>query len=194
MMTVLRFLIRVYMRIAFKVKIEGIENIPKEGALIAPNHISNYDPLLVVAFCPIKMRIMAKAELFKNRILKWFFTAIGAFPVDRGNADLTAIKTAMRILKNDEKLLVFPHGTRIKPGTDEPIKEGAILIALKAKKNIVPAYISGTYGFRHKIVLNIGEPYDLSPYYDSRITPSELKDLTNKVWEAMKALDKGIAK
>ena len=192
MMTVLRFLVRVYMRIAFNVKIEGIENVPEEGALIAPNHISNYDPLLVVGFCPIKLRIMAKAELFKNIFLKWFFTAIGAFPVDRGNADITAIKTAMRILKKDEKLLVFPHGTRIKPGADEPIKEGVLLIALKARKNIVPAYISGTYGFRHKIVLSIGEPFDLSPYFDARLTPSELKELADKVWSAMKALDKGI--
>ena len=191
MMTVLRFLVRVYMRIAFNVKIEGIENVPEEGAIIAPNHISNYDPLLVVGFCPIKMRIMAKAELFKNKIFKWFFTNIGAFPVDRGNADITAIKTAMRILKKDEKLLVFPHGTRTKPGEDEPIKEGVLLIAIKARKNIVPAYISGTYGFRHKITLNIGKPFDLSPYFDARLTPSELKDLAGKVWDAMKALDKG---
>ncbi|MBQ7976194.1 MAG: 1-acyl-sn-glycerol-3-phosphate acyltransferase [Clostridia bacterium] len=192
MMRVLKFLVRVFFRILFNIKIEGLENIPEDGAVIAPNHISNLDPPLVIAFCPLKLRIMAKAELFSNRLFKWFFTAVGAFPVDRGNADITAIKTALRILKNKEKLLIFPHGTRIKQGADEPIKEGVILIALKAKKNIVPAYISGTYGFRHKIVLTVGKPFDLSPYFDVRLSPSELKDIADKVWSAMKALDKGI--
>lgn len=193
MMIVLRFLVRVFYRIFFNVEIEGIENIPEdEGVVIAPNHISNLDPPLVIGFYPKNLRIMAKSELFSNKLFSWFFTAVGAFPVNRGDADITAVKTAMRVLKNNEKLLIFPHGTRIKPGTDEPIKEGAVLIAIKAKKNIVPAYISGTYGFRHKIILSFGKPFDLSPYYTARLSPEDLKDITEQVWDAMKALNKGI--
>ncbi len=191
MMTLLRFLVRIYMRCLYKIKIEGLENIPKdEGVILAPNHISNLDPLLVVGFCPIRMKMMAKAELFKNKLIGAFFKSIGAFPINRGDADITAIKTALRYLKNEELLLVFPHGTRIKQGEDIPIKEGVVLIALKAKKNIVPAYISGTYGFRHKITLHIGKPYDLSPYYNDKITPSQAKILADEIWETMKALDK----
>ena len=191
-MKVLKFIVRFVYRILFNIKIEGAENIPADGVVIAPNHISNFDPPLLVGFVKEPLRIMAKAELFSTKITAWFFNAVGAFPVNRGDADITAIKTALRVLKNDEKLLIFPHGTRIAPNTDEPIKEGAVLIAIKAKKNIVPAYISGTYGFRHKIVLTFGKPFDLSPYYTARLSPEDLKNITDRVWESMKALKKDI--
>lgn len=191
MMTVLKFLIRVYMRIMYKVRIVGAENLPDgEGAIIAPNHISNLDPLLVVAFCKKPMKIMAKAELFKFKITDAFFRAVGAFPINRGDADITAVKTCLRFLKKDELVLLFPHGTRIKPGEDISIKEGVVLMALKARKNIVPCYISGTYGFRKQITLHIGKPYDLSPHYDDKITPTGAKEIAGEIWEAMKALDK----
>lgn len=191
MMPVLKFLIRIYFRIMYNVKIEGAENLPDgEGAIIAPNHISNLDPLLVVAFGRKPMKIMAKAELFKFKLSDAFFRAVGAFPVSRGDADITAVKTCLRFLKKEELVLIFPHGTRIKPGEDVAIKEGVVLMALKARKNIVPCYISGTYGFRKKITLHIGKTFDLSSHYDDKITPTGAKELADKIWDAMKALDK----
>lgn len=190
-MKLLKFLVRIFYRILFKIEIEGLENIPEnEGVIIAPNHISNFDPPLVVGFLPQNLKIMGKAELFKNKLFAWVLTKVGAFPVNRGEADITAIKTAMRFLKANYPLLVFPHGTRIKSGKDEPIKEGVILIALKAKKNIVPAYISGTFGFRNKITLSIGKVFDLSEYYTAKLTPEEVKALAGELWEEMKSLNK----
>lgn len=191
MMPVLKFLIRIYFRIMYKVQIVGMENLPDgEGAIIAPNHISNLDPLLVVGFCKKPMKAMAKAELFKNKICAAFFKAVGAFPINRGDADITAIKTCLRFLKKEELVLIFPHGTRIKPGEDISIKEGVVLMALKARKNIVPCYISGTYGFRKPITLHIGKPFDLSSHFDDKITPSGAKQLADEIWQAMKDLDK----
>ncbi len=190
-MRILKFLVRIFYRILFKIEIEGLDRIPNgEGVIIAPNHTSNFDPPLLVGFLPQAIRIMGKAELFKNKLLAWFFTKIGVFPVNRGEADITAIKTAMRFLKANYPLLIFPHGTRIKQGEDVPLKEGVILIALKAKKNIIPAYISGSFGFRHKITLTFGEEFDLSEYYTKRLTPEEVKDLATQLWDRMKALNK----
>ena len=190
-MKVLKFLVRIFYRILFRIEIEGLENIPEnEGVIIAPNHTSNFDPPLVVGFLPHSLKIMGKAELFKNKLFAWVLTKVGAFPVNRGEADITAIKTAMRFLKANFPLLVFPHGTRIKYGEDAPLKEGVVLIALKAKKNIVPAYISGRFTFRSKITLSFGPVFDLSEYYSAKLTPEEVKNLTAELWERMKSLNK----
>ncbi len=190
-MRILKFLVRIFYRILFKIEIKGLENIPEnEGVIIAPNHTSNFDPPLVVGFLPHSLKIMGKAELFKNKLFAWVLTKVGAFPVNRGEADITAIKTAMRFLKANYPLLVFPHGTRIKRGVDVPLKEGVILIALRAKKNIVPAYISGNFSFRSKITLSFGEVFDLSEYYTAKLTPEEVKALAGELWEKMKSLSK----
>lgn len=188
-MKVIKFIARLLMHLLFKIEIKGLENIPStDGVIIAPNHISNWDPVIVIGFFKHPIKIMAKAELFKNFIFKAFFTFVGAFPINRGDADITAIKTAMRFLKNDEKLLVFPHGTRLKPEDDISVKEGVILIALKARKNIVPAYISGNYRLGSKIILSYGEPFDLSPYYTQKLTPDDVKALADELWSKMKEL------
>lgn len=192
-MKILKFLVRIFYRILFKIEIEGLDKIPEnEGVIIAPNHISNFDPPMLVGFLPQTIKIMGKAELFKNKLLAWFFTKVGVFPINRGDADITAIKTAMRFLKANYPVLMFPHGTRIKQGEDVGVKEGVILIALRAKKNILPAYISGTFGFRHKVTLTFGEVFDLSEYYSAKLTPEEVKALSVELWERMKALNKGL--
>lgn len=183
------------MRLLFRIEIKGLENIPDDqGVIIAPNHISNWDPFLVVGFFPVlPLKIMSKAELFKIPVLSSILKAVGAFPINRGDADITAVKTALRYLKTNHKLLVFPHGTRIKPDMDVSVKEGVILIALQSRKNIVPAYISGSYKIGRKLTLTYGEPLDLSPYYAQRLTPEEAKKLADMLWEKMKALKEGNA-
>ena len=86
-MRILKFLVRIFYRILFKIEIEGLENIPdNEGVIIAPNHTSNFDPPLVVGFLPHSLKIMGKAELFKNKLFAWVLTKVGAFPVNRGEA------------------------------------------------------------------------------------------------------------
>ena len=190
-MKTLKFLIRIIYRLLFRIEIEGLDKIPEnEGVIIAPNHISNFDPPMLIGFLPHALKIMGKAELFKFKPFAWVLTKVGAFPINRGDADITAIKTAMRYLKANFPLLIFPHGTRIKQGEDIPLKEGVILIALRAKRNIVPAYISGTFGFRHKITLTFGDVFDLSEYYSAKLTPEEVKNLAGELWEKMKSLNK----
>ena len=91
--------------IHFKLHIVGRENIPEGGCVVCPNHKHNSDPPL--AACGISnrhsIRIMAKKELFEIRGLSWLITWLGAFPVDRSRADLTAIKTALQAVKDGNK-------------------------------------------------------------------------------------------
>ena len=97
------------------IKIEGKENIPKEGPLlVAGNHVSNWDPVIVTAVMTRPLWYMGKAELFENPILRFFMIQLQVFPVERGKGDLQAIRTAMAHLQENKALGMFPEGTRNK--------------------------------------------------------------------------------
>ncbi len=128
-----------------RVKVTGLENIPKQGGFIlAGNHVSNLDPLLLGVFCTRRLSYMAKQELFKG----WFFTKIlfgvGAFPVRKKSADLSAIKEAIRRVKSGEGLLLFPGGTRVSADKEIEPLAGIGFLAAKLAVPVVPAYIGGT--------------------------------------------------
>ena len=80
------------------VKHEGLHNVPQEGAqIIAANHLSYYDPIVIAILIQRPIHFMAKEEFFHNKLLGKFLTSINAFPVKRGSADLGAIKNAIRV-------------------------------------------------------------------------------------------------
>lgn len=145
--------------IHFKLHIVGRENIPEGGCVVCPNHKHNSDPPL--AACGISnrhsIRIMAKKELFEIRGLSWLITWLGAFPVDRSRADLTAIKTALQAVKDGNKLLIFPQGTR--GASENEAKDGAAMLALKTKAPIVPMYITKKKEKHGRVNVIIGKPF-----------------------------------
>lgn len=145
--------------IHFKLHIVGRENIPEGGCVVCPNHKHNSDPPL--AACGISnrhsIRIMAKKELFEIRGLSWLITWLGAFPVDRSRADLTAIKTALQAVKDGNKLLIFPQGTR--GAGENEAKDGAAMLALKTKAPIVPMYITEKKEKHGRVNVIIGKPF-----------------------------------
>lgn len=100
------------------VHVRGLENIPDGPAVICCNHSSFSDAIWVIV-CSHQKRIfrtMAKKELFSHRVLGWFITKLGAFPVDREANDIHAVKTALGVLREGDKLLIFPEGTRVRGG------------------------------------------------------------------------------
>lgn len=166
-----------------KPKFIGKENLPKDDnyILIAP-HRSWIDPVyLVLAATPKQFTVMAKKELFKNPVLRWFITNMNAFPVDRHNPGPSAIKTPVNTLKKtDLGLIMFPTGTR----HSSELKGGAVTIAKLSKKPIVPAVYSGPLTFkdlikRKEACVRIGEPFyverkvegvnDVNTYYSDKI-------------------------
>ena len=137
-----KIIVRIAMKIAFNLKFEGRENIPKDTpAIFASNHRSNADPPLVALGVKTKCSFMAKEELFKNKIFAWLIRSLGAFPVKRGNGDTAVLDTAVERLKKGENLMIFPEGTRSKDGKVHKGRAGAAVIAARAMWPIVPVGI-----------------------------------------------------
>ena len=105
-------------RLLHPVTVQGLENLPRHGALLVANHASNWDPLVLATALPMdyRLRVMGKEELFRNPILAWVIRVGGAFPVNRGGADIQAVKTAIQTIQSGHNLLIFPEGTTIRNG------------------------------------------------------------------------------
>ena len=179
---IVKFLIKCFLHIIFRIKIHNIENFPKTGAaIIALNHKSNWDAVLGVALFPRRVFFMAKQELFKYSLIGGIFRWAGAFPVNRGTADVGAIKTAMKILKNEECMAIFPEGTRVREGQPHEIKSGVAMIAEKTKAPVIPIAIKGKYGFLKKIELFVGEPIYVKSEDGSKLTHDEIYDYSRQI-------------
>ena len=132
------FVTYIFVRIAFKMRYEGLENIPEGGGyILCSNHRSNFDPVFLVHKIPTNVCFMAKEELFKNKLLGGLISSLGAFPVARGKGDTTAIDTATEILQGSGVLMVFPEGTRSKTGHLQRGRSGASVLAARTNANIL---------------------------------------------------------
>jgi 1-acyl-sn-glycerol-3-phosphate acyltransferase len=133
----------------FRLRAKGREHLPEGGFVLAANHNSNFDPwpLGVTLFPKRYLRFMGKSELFWTPF-KQFATAVGAFPVRRGQADLEAIETATQLCRDGHIVVMFPEGTRRKKGLRKKYEArahtGAARIALNAEVPLVPVAIVGT--------------------------------------------------
>lgn len=129
----------------FPYKAYGTENIPRQGGFIlASNHISNLDPV-VLGICSVRrMNFMAKIELFKKQPLGYFLNKLGAFPIKRGEADFGALKEALKRLKNGKPVLIFVEGSRRKGHEPARAQSGVGFLAMKSAVPIVPVYLKGT--------------------------------------------------
>jgi len=167
--------------IFFRPKVVGVENLPQGGFILAANHTSNLDPPFVVVFMPGKQMILAKKELFKNKLFGKFLSHLGAVPLNRGEGDVHAIKTALTHLKNGGNLLLFPQGGRRKEINLDDAKNGLALLATRAKVPIVPIGISGDYKLFRRMYLNIGAPMCFDQFYGKKLTSEELNKISRSV-------------
>lgn len=132
--------------ILFRTRILGVENIPAGGALLAGNHVSYLDPILMWCTSPRPVHFMAKKELWENKVIATVLPRFWGFPVSRGEPDRTAITTATDLLKAGELVGVFPEGGRSEDGGEElrAAQGGAAFIALRADAPVVPVAFVGT--------------------------------------------------
>jgi 1-acyl-sn-glycerol-3-phosphate acyltransferase len=128
----------------FRLRVEGAGHVPERGpAIVAMNHESALDILLVVAASRRPITFMAKKELFKNGLASWSLHALGGFRVDRDRFDLVAVQRALAALVRGDVLGMYPEGTR-SPGRLLPFLHGAAWLALRTGVPLVPCSISGT--------------------------------------------------
>lgn len=177
---VLRKSALVLSKIILGIEASGRENIPKRGGFIlASNHLSHLDPVVVAAVCPRRLSFMARDSLFKNPAFGWLISSAGAFPVKRSSADLSALKEALKCLKKNCALLLFPEGTRaVEPEIERPAQPGIGFLAVKSGVPVIPAFVKGTdkalpCGSKvikfHKVSIRFGKPVEidrLMPYAD----------------------------
>jgi 1-acyl-sn-glycerol-3-phosphate acyltransferase len=149
--------------IFFPFRVHGLENVPKDRAVVlCANHSHALDPVLVCMSMPrqARVRIMAKKELMDQPVVGWLVQKLGAFPVDRGHSDLTAVKTAIQTIRDGAHLLVFPEGTRVEHEGDARAKGGVVMIALRTGAPLVPVYVGGKDKLFHMTHVVFGEPYE----------------------------------
>jgi 1-acyl-sn-glycerol-3-phosphate acyltransferase len=137
------------MRGLYRLRAAGVENVPDGGVVLAANHTSNFDPwpLGFPLWPQRQLFFMAKVELF-NPVLKPILVGGGAFPVRRGESDVQAVETAVRLCREGKIVAMFPEGTRQQKGLRKKFaarpRSGSARIALAAGVPLVPAAIKGT--------------------------------------------------
>ncbi len=142
---ILRSLCVLIFKTVFRFEARGQEYIPKQGGFIlAGNHVSYLDPIALGVGCPRKLNFMARHDLFSNHWFSWLMSNVGAFPVKRDSADLSALKEAMRRVRSGEPLVLFPEGSRRFNGTSTEPQPGIGFLAAKLNVPVIPALIKGT--------------------------------------------------
>lgn len=161
--SVIKFLANIIFRIFYRVKTYGVENVPSSGKfLLCSNHANNLDPVFISMVMPRQISWMAKKELFKHKFIAYLGYKLGAFPVDRSQSDISAIKNALKVLKQDKVLGIFPEGTRVKSIDLEAVKPGVALLSIRSGSPVLPVHIESNYKLFSKINIYIGKPMDIT--------------------------------
>jgi 1-acyl-sn-glycerol-3-phosphate acyltransferase len=195
--TIIKTIFYILFKIFWKIEITGSDNIPKKGSLIvAPNHVSYLDPVIVGISMKRKVHFIAKKEVFSTVLGNLFFRQLNAFPVDRDKIDMAALKNALNLLQQGEILGIFPEGTRSMNGELKEFKLGIIKIAMKAGAPILPVGIIGVHKiyprgkkfptlFKHKIIVRFGSPISFSTQKtkDKIYQKESLNELSQKIKE-----------
>ncbi|MDP3763629.1 MAG: lysophospholipid acyltransferase family protein [bacterium] len=149
----------------------GQENLPKGSFILASNHISNLDPLILGLSCARKFGYIAKDSLFKNKLFSVVLHLVGTFPIKRDSSDVGAIKEALKRLERGTPIIMFPEGTRGGYARTQKVHSGIALIAIKSGVPVIPAYIQGSdqvlpkgtiWPRRRLVHVTIGSPVKLS--------------------------------
>lgn len=173
----------------FPCRTVGAENLPEGGVLLCANHASGWDPIIIALSLPrdSRLTVMAKDQLFRIPVLGFLLRKLGIFPVKRGGNDLTAIKTAMKVLTGGNRLLVFPEGTRVEEQGEVEAKGGVTMMATRTGVPMVPVYCGGKHKFLRKTTIVFGDPY-VPVIAGRRPTPDENRAIAAEILKRIYAL------
>jgi 1-acyl-sn-glycerol-3-phosphate acyltransferase len=186
------------LKLLFRPWVEGLENIPSEGAaILASNHLSFSDSIFLPLQVKRRITFLAKSDYFTGRGVKgWltrgFFKGVGQVPIDRsgGRASEAALRKAMEILGRGELLGIYPEGTRSPDGRLYRGKTGIARMALEAGVPVIPVAMINTFDIQPpgqvmprimRVGIRIGEPLDFSRYEGMSTDRFVLRSVTDEI-------------
>ncbi len=166
---------RGFMSAAGRAEAAGVENVPRSGGfLLASNHTSFLDPLLLGSFLPRPICYFARKSLWDTAVMAWMLDRLKCIPVDRdGEGDVGAFKRVLAALKAGEGVQVFPEGTRTPDGRLQPARRGIGLLAAKFGGPIVPARVYGAFETFNRRQLLPRPFYRLGAVYGPPLMPRD---------------------
>ncbi|MFD5896467.1 MULTISPECIES: lysophospholipid acyltransferase family protein [unclassified Streptomyces] len=193
------------LRLLFRPRIQGLDNIPADGAaIVAGNHLSFSDHFLMPAIIRRRITFLAKAEYFtgpgvKGRLTATFFRSAGQIPVDRSGkeAGQAAIREGLGVLGKGELLGIYPEGTRSHDGRLYKGKVGVAVMAIKAQVPVVPCAMVGTFEIQppgqkipniKQVTIRFGEPLDFSRYAGLENEKAAVRAVTDEIMYAILGL------
>jgi 1-acyl-sn-glycerol-3-phosphate acyltransferase len=185
---IVRGLTKIVAHVIFPARVNGKKFTKiKEPYILCPNHSSLMDPVILVgAVLSRKAYFMGKAELYETKLGNWFYRSLLSFPVVRGTADMSAIRTSIKLLHEGYVMTIFPEGTRNtkKDGQIMEFYNGVGIVALNTKCKIIPCYIDSVGGYKlfRRFDINIGEPIDIKDFEADGIKKENL----NKIMKVLK--------
>jgi glycerol-3-phosphate dehydrogenase (NAD(P)+) len=186
---IVRIVLTTFFWVYLRMRRIGREFIPADGPVVlASNHRSFFDPFMIGTMTRRPVYYVAKEELFQyNRVLSWLLNALGAFPVARGRGDQETIETAKAILARGEIVLMFPEGTRTRPGSLGKPHRGVGRLALESGAPVVPIAIIGTEDIRNgwrfrprRVRIRAGRPLHFPTV--EHASPALAGAVTDRIW------------
>lgn len=167
----------------------------RDGACIyVSNHYTLFDPVYPAVTTWEGIHFVSKKEAFRIPLIGWVLKGIKAISVNRDGNDVRGLLDCFKCLKNGEKVCIYPEGTRNKTGEDMlPFHSGAATMAIKTKTPIVPIVMYKKPKYFRRTHILIGEPFELSQYYDKKLSDEELKEADERLRQRMLDMIKGHA-
>jgi len=195
---IVRAILLPLLRLLFRWKIDGLEKIPRTGpAIVAPNHISNFDPLCVsylVDQADRRPRFLAKASLWKNPFMHIVFSGCRQIPVERGSGNESPTRAAEQSLRDGEVVVVYPEGTITTNLDLTPMKgkTGVARLTLATGVPITPVACWGAqwligkgrkwkYRGHRLMMLKVGDPMHFDEFTGRQDDPEALREVTDRV-------------
>jgi cytidylate kinase len=139
------FIVWIFFKLFYRLKVHGINNFIKGPAMIASNHVSYYDPPAIAVSSMEEVHFLAKESLFRNSCFGWLIKKLNSHPISRGASDVTSFKKVVSLLNKGDKVILFPEGERSGDGKLSKILPGIGLLVYLSKCAVIPTYIFGSY-------------------------------------------------